>query len=100
MAAGVFYDGDSLVDELDIGGPVGAVVADAEQVSTSLSVRNHIRLRFPQPLPWASLSVVAAALMKGLLIGLAIGGAATACVLCAGRRIPPERDEAEAKEPA
>jgi hypothetical protein len=45
-------------------------------------------------------AVVTAALMKGLLIGLAIGGAATACVLCAGRRIPPERDEAEAKEPA
>ncbi|MCH8147218.1 MAG: hypothetical protein IH987_04385 [Planctomycetes bacterium] len=40
-----------------------AVVADAEQVSGALSVRNHIRLRFPQPLPWASFSIVAAALM-------------------------------------
>ena len=45
-------------------------------------------------------AVVTAALMKGLLIGLVIGGAATACALCAGRRTPPERGEAEAKEPA
>ena len=47
-----------------------AVVADAEQVSTSLSVRNHIRLRFPQPLSWASFSVVAAALMFLVTPGL------------------------------
>jgi len=40
-----------------------AVVADAEQVSTALSVRRHIQLRFPQPLPWASFAMVAAALM-------------------------------------
>ncbi len=45
-------------------------------------------------------AVMTAALVKGLLIGLAIGGAATACARCAGRRIPPERGETEAKEPA
>ena len=45
-------------------------------------------------------AVVTAALVKGLLIGLAIGGAVTACALCAGRRTPPERGEAGAKEPA
>ncbi len=45
-------------------------------------------------------AVVTAALMKGILIGLAIGGAATACALCQGRRTPRERSEAAAKEPA
>ena len=45
-------------------------------------------------------AVVTAALVKGLLIGLAIGGAATACARCTGRRIPPEMGETEAKEPA
>ena len=42
-------------------------------------------------------AVATAALVKGLLIGLAIGGAATACARCAGRR---KRGETEAKEPA
>ncbi len=45
-------------------------------------------------------AVVTAALVKGLLLGVAIGGAATACARCAGRRNPPERGEAEAKVPA
>ncbi len=45
-------------------------------------------------------AVVTVALVKGLLIGLAIGGAETACARCAGRRNPPERVETEAKEPA
>ncbi len=44
--------------------------------------------------------VVTAALVKGVMIGLAIGGAATACALCQGRRTPRKRGEAEAKEPA
>ena len=44
-------------------------------------------------------AVVTAALMKGLLMGHAIGGAATACALCARRRnSSPKRDKAEAKE--
>ena len=45
-------------------------------------------------------AVVAAALMKGLLVGLAIGGAVSACALCAKRRNSRTRDETEAKEPA
>ena len=43
---------------------------------------------------------VSVALMEALLIGVAIGGAATACALCAGRLSPPEKGEAEAKSPA
>ena len=45
-------------------------------------------------------AVVAAALMKGLVVGLAIGGAVSACALCARRRNSRKRDEAEVKEPA
>jgi hypothetical protein len=45
-------------------------------------------------------AVATAALVKGLLIGLAIGGAAIACARCSSRRKPPESGETEAKEPA
>ncbi len=45
-------------------------------------------------------AVVAAALIKGLLVGLAIGGAATACALCARRQNSRKGDKAEAEEPA
>ncbi len=45
-------------------------------------------------------AVVAAAMMKGVLVGLAIGGAAAACALCARRRNSRKRDEAKAEEPA
>ncbi len=45
-------------------------------------------------------AVVTAAMMKGLLVGLAIGGAVTACALCARRRNSRKRDRAEAEEPA
>ena len=45
-------------------------------------------------------AVVTAAMMKGLLVGLAIGGAVTACALCARRSNSRKRDEAEVKEPA
>ena len=45
-------------------------------------------------------AVITAALMKCLLVGLAIGGAATACALCATRRISPERPEADTEKPA
>ena len=45
-------------------------------------------------------AVVTAALMKGLLVGLTIGGAVTACALCAKRRNSRKRDEAKAEEPS
>ena len=45
-------------------------------------------------------AIVAAALMKGLLVGLAIGGAATACAQCARRRNSRTGDEAESEKPA
>ena len=45
-------------------------------------------------------AVVAAALMKGLLMGLTIGGAAAACALCARRRNLHTREGADAEEPA
>ncbi len=45
-------------------------------------------------------AVVAAAMMKGLVVGLAIGSGVTVCALCARRRNSRMRDEAEAKEPA
>lgn len=40
-----------------------AVVADAERISQSISVRQHIRLRVPQPFAWSMLSVALAAMM-------------------------------------
>ncbi len=43
-------------------------------------------------------AVVAAAMMKGLLVGLTIGGAVAACALCARRRNLRKREGA--KEPA
>lgn len=47
-----------------------AVVADAERISGSLSVRRHIRFTFPKPLPWATFSIVLAALMFLITPGL------------------------------
>jgi len=47
-----------------------AVVADAERISGSLSVRQHIRLTLPKPLPWATFSIVLAALMFLITPGL------------------------------
>ncbi len=48
----------------------GAVVADAERVCTSLSARQHIRLRMPGPFAWSVLSIVAAAAMFLISPGL------------------------------
>jgi len=48
----------------------GAVVADAERVCTSLSARQHIRLRVPEPFAWSVLSVVVAAAMFLISPGL------------------------------
>jgi hypothetical protein len=48
----------------------GAVVADAERVCTSLSARQHIRLRMPEPFAWSVLSIVAAAAMFLISPGL------------------------------
>ncbi len=45
-------------------------------------------------------AILAAAMMKGLVVGLAIGGAVTACALCARRWNSRKRDEAKAEEPA
>jgi hypothetical protein len=40
-----------------------AVVADAEQISQSISARQHIRLHVPKPFGWSVLSVALAAMM-------------------------------------
>lgn len=47
-----------------------AVVADAERVSTSLSARQHIRLRFPGPFAYTSVTMLLAALMFLISPGL------------------------------
>ncbi len=43
-------------------------------------------------------AVVTAAMMNGLLVGLTIGAAVTACALCAKRRNSRKRDEAKAEQ--
>ena len=45
-------------------------------------------------------AIVADALIKGLLVGLAIGGVAAACAQCVRRRNSPKGDAAEAEKPA
>ncbi len=54
-----------------------AVVADAERISGSLSVRSHIRLTVPGPLPMAAGSILLAALMFLVPPGLLKGSEAT-----------------------
>ena len=54
-----------------------AVVADADRVSAAITVKRHIRLKAPRPLPWTTGAVVLAAMMFLITPGLLTPSEAT-----------------------